>query len=349
MDLVKAKERAMLRYRRLRRAVAWSRCLLESLAALALLSWFSDRLPAVLAHCACLLRRLPAVILHPLSAFVLGNAIVVILLAKSGKSHLADDPPPSRRAVADVAAAGTFDVYENLGYLFNPSFSAQPLSQLQWKEEEEEYVLFEDKAVCVEITTAACQPKKGRPESEREMGLRLRRVKSVDLSGAVTSKYTEQKLLFRSETDLVARQKVAAMWEEEEQAREEGGGGVVVVVDDSAEFRRKIEAFISKQLRFIEREEEELLFAEWNEAAGMGSVAITASKGAGTVLGSQQTSDPPRTVELLLLPHGEKHETLKKGMVTQTSTLARKTKTSSPPSTDHLQSGWTRLNSVLRL
>lgn len=110
-DAVKVeKERAMRRYRRLRQAAALSRCLLEAVAALVILSWFSARLPGALALCAEL-RRLPSLLLRPVCAFVVGNAIILALIAKASKPGGAtgDPRPPSSplpsATAAPVAAA----------------------------------------------------------------------------------------------------------------------------------------------------------------------------------------------------------------------------------------------------
>ncbi|CAA6661372.1 unnamed protein product [Spirodela intermedia] len=112
LDAVKAeKGRAMRRYRRLRQAGALSRFLLEAVAAMVLLSWFSARLPAVLALCAGL-RRLPSFLLHPVCAFVVGNVIILALIAKSsvpggttGDPRPPSFPPPSAAAVSTTAAS----------------------------------------------------------------------------------------------------------------------------------------------------------------------------------------------------------------------------------------------------
>lgn len=268
------KERTMLYYRQLRRAAALSRFLLE-VAAIALISWSSDRLSAALAVCAPLFRRLPAVLFHPASAFLLGNVIIVVLFAKSGgysEEDTSSHPPPSQFTSGDVQ-----DPHRYCSY-----FSVAPPPQLH-QGEEEEVIVYEDKAVCMESTTAtavasatsfysvtaaaATSPKKC---SQR--GLLLTRTRSCRLPVAATKVSGRKMLLWRSETDVGARRSVGEQWCREEEEAEEGDGGWrrgAAEDDDVDEFRRRIEAFILKQ-RYFEREEESLLLA----AKGAGTVVV---------------------------------------------------------------------------
>lgn len=263
MDVVKAeKERAMLRYRRLRRAAALSRCLLELLAALSLLSWSSARLPAAVTLCAGL-RHLPAVLLHPLSAFLLGNVIIVTLVAKSSEASAAT-PPSSPSSTAMPPSSGA---HEDLHRRYISAASPAHQHSHQAEEAVVPCVVYEDKAVCTQSlseATAAPRPKQGRAE-----GPCFQRTRSADVAGALV-KGTEDKLLRRSQSEagVGAEEKaVAKRWEEGEEE------------DDSEEFRQKIEAFIARQMRFIEREEESLLLAAKtaSSAATAGALRIAAA------------------------------------------------------------------------
>ncbi|MQM15151.1 hypothetical protein Taro_048089 [Colocasia esculenta] len=237
------KERAVVRYRRLRRAVTLCRWLFEGLALLALLSWSSDRLPTALAVCTTLLRRLAAVLFHPASAFVLGNLIVVTLFAKSGDLAAEVDPvsplPPSPSPCGDALDHPCYHSY----------FSAPPPPRLY-----------------------RCFP--------------LLRTRSSDLPIAAVAKMRPgEKLFRRSETDVGARRRVTERWRPEEAVgeaaeAEDGRRKLAAAEDDNEEFRQRIETFISKQLRFIEREEESLLLAA-NGATGTGSGAVALVVAAG--------------------------------------------------------------------
>ncbi|CAA7401982.1 unnamed protein product [Spirodela intermedia] len=289
MDLVKVeKERAMLRYRRLRRAAALSRWLPQFLAALTLLSWFSGRFPPVLAHYVGLLRRLLPSLLNSLSAFLLGNLIILALVAKSGK--YAEDTPPSCPRCPSA--------YDELHPSSTPS--AVPPHQLHQKEEitdqeekeadveeraeeeeEEEVLVYEDKGVCLESVTSSATTKKGQ----------LLQWKSEVLPHAVEEDDAEKQFR-RSKTEMGARRLVVKRWpgelwleseqgeEEAEEEEEETKGCRMPAEDDGDEFRRRIEAFIAKQLSFIEREEESLLRQAKAVAASAPPPQTTASDGA---------------------------------------------------------------------
>lgn len=90
-DNVKAeKARALLMFHRLR-AIAKLFRLVEILSALLLISWISPRLPLAVKISGEYLRRLIAVILSPLFVFLISNAIVITLLAKSGRTRAVDN------------------------------------------------------------------------------------------------------------------------------------------------------------------------------------------------------------------------------------------------------------------
>lgn len=85
MDSVKAeKAKAMRRYRRFRQIAGVFRCV-EFFVAFLLLAWLSLRLPLVLKLSGEFLRQLAAVVASPLFVFLVGNAIVITLFAKSGR------------------------------------------------------------------------------------------------------------------------------------------------------------------------------------------------------------------------------------------------------------------------
>ncbi|KAG1342814.1 hypothetical protein COCNU_05G010430 [Cocos nucifera] len=184
----------MWRDRRLQEMKRLFRCV-EALAAVLLLSWYSARLPTAVGLSCDLLRRLAALLLSPRFVFLLGNAIVLILFARSGHSS----PPPA----VDSLSAGAGDIYDE--------FVDRRRRMMQYPAAE---VVCEDKKVCVE--GPACR----RSRSERlELGPsapELRRsVTEVDSS--------DQKQPVASE-------------------------------EDAEEFRRTVEAFIAKQLRFHRQE-----------------------------------------------------------------------------------------------
>ncbi|CAL9187168.1 unnamed protein product [Musa hybrid cultivar] len=220
MDAIQAeKETAMRRYRRLQKIGTLLRYL-EAVAGLLLFSWLSARLPAAARLSVDFLRRLAAVLLSPRFVFLLGNAIVLLLFAKSG--HLSPSPSSSSSATTTSSASSSaavgdlFDEFlESRGLRF--SFSLPP--------PQEEVVVYEDKAVCVE-TRAFRKSRSQRMERRRGPPPELRRAETV-VAG-------RKRDMFPPTTTEASEEEVQA--------------------EDAEEFRRAVEAFIAKQTRFHREE-----------------------------------------------------------------------------------------------
>ncbi|KAJ0985897.1 hypothetical protein J5N97_004253 [Dioscorea zingiberensis] len=211
MDTVKAeKASAMRRYRRIRTVGRLFRCL-EACAAIMIISWSSAKLPAAARLSGDLLRSAAAVLLSPRFVFLLGNAIVLVLFAKSG--NLSPSPTPTTSS-SPVSASPTpsGDLYDE--FLESRGRVSHSLAPPQPSEGD---VVYEDKAVCV--------------ETKRE----CRRTRSEKME-----KQRNAPELRRSETDLAL--KVTEI------------GKNVTAAEDDDEFRRTIEAFIEKQLKFHRQE-----------------------------------------------------------------------------------------------
>ncbi|KAK1298680.1 hypothetical protein QJS10_CPB14g00040 [Acorus calamus] len=204
-DMVKAEKAiAMRRYRRLQKLRNLFRAA-ELLSAVILLSWFSARIPFVLRISGDYLRRLSAVLVSPRFVFLLGNAIVLTLFAKSGHLNSSSD------------AAGTGDLYSEFINRQKPS----PPPPAAAPEE----IVYHDKGVCEESVSPV-------PDQRRPYGRSLS-------ERAADNVKESRKDLRRSETDI--GRKTAAVEREEKDA---------VVEMSNEEFRRKIEAFIAKQIKF---------------------------------------------------------------------------------------------------
>lgn len=276
----------MLRYRRLRRAAAFSRWLLQFLAALTLLSWFSSRFPPSLARYVELLPGL----LNPLSAFLLGNLIILALVAKSGKS--AEDTPPSRPQCPSVydephpssSPTSTVPPHQLHPKEEEATDQQEEVADVEEKAEEKEVLVIEDKDVCSESVTSSATTKKSQ----------LLRWKSEVLPHAVEEDEAEKQFR-RSKTEVEVRQLVVKRWsgesesesehgeeeaETEEEEEEETKCCLMPTEDDGDEFRRRIEAFIANQLSFIEREEKSLLRQAKAIATSAPPPRTTASDGA---------------------------------------------------------------------
>lgn len=228
MDPVKAeKETAIRRYRRLRKIAKLFHILLEAFAFLLFLSWSSARLPAAARFSGDFLRRLASVILSPRFVFLLSNAIVVVLFAKS--RHLASS--------ADGSDGDLYDQF--LESRRRIAFSTPPPLPTSTSPEE---VVFEDKAVCME--TRPCQRSRSGKIERRRRSLQLRRVESdVGPNG-------------EKPPPLPPAAATAQVKEESETSS-----------DDAEEFRRTIEAFIAKQMRFHREESMAIVSAEGQHPA----------------------------------------------------------------------------------
>ncbi|KAH7651125.1 hypothetical protein IHE45_20G037100 [Dioscorea alata] len=207
IDPVKAeKETAIKRYRRIRTIRRLFRCL-EACVAILIISWSSARLPAAAKLSGDLLRSAAAILLSPRFVFLLGNAIVLVLFAKSG--NLSTSPT----STASSPLSG--DLYDD----FLETRGSYPISPL----EEANVVVYEDKAVCVETKI----------EYRRTISEKMEKKQSpVELR--------------RSETDLGRKPT---------EIRENAPAPApAAVVEDDDEFRKTIEAFIERQLKFHREE-----------------------------------------------------------------------------------------------
>ncbi|XP_009395212.2 uncharacterized protein LOC103980499 [Musa acuminata AAA Group] len=202
MDAVTAdKETARRSLRRLRRICTLFRCLEGLAAAALLLSWSSSHLSVDL------LRRLAAVLLGPRFVFILANAIVLLLLAESGRLS----PSP-----ASAASDGGGALYEEILEIRRRISDSLPPPKPAPTQED---AVFEDKAVCVE-TRALRRSRSGRT-------LRRQRARSE---------------LLRSETDVgrkKAEEETLAVEEDEVEDAEEFRRTIEAFIAKQAKFHRE--------------------------------------------------------------------------------------------------------------
>ncbi|CAD5179551.1 uncharacterized protein LOC103989212 [Musa acuminata AAA Group] len=224
MDAIQAeKETAMRRYRRLQKIGTLLRYL-EAVAGLLLFSWLSARLPAAARLSVDFLRRLAAVLLSPRFVFLLGNAIVLLLFAKSG--HLSPSPSSSSATTTSSASSSSSSSSAAVGDLFDEFLESRGLRfSFSLPPPQEEVVVYEDKAVCVE-TRAFRKSRSQRMERRRGPPPELRRAETV-VAG-------RKRDMFPPTTTEASEEEVQA--------------------EDAEEFRRAVEAFIAKQTRFHREE-----------------------------------------------------------------------------------------------
>ncbi|KAG6526897.1 uncharacterized protein LOC122040429 [Zingiber officinale] len=160
-DAIQAENQtAMRRYHRLRQIGTLLRYLEAAAAVLLLLSWSSARVPDAARLSADFLRHLVAVILSPRFVFLLGNAIVVLLLAESHRHS----PSSSTSSSAGDMIYREFVESRAGGHLPRSLAPSSP-----------EEVIYEDKEVCIEM-----------PALRRSRSARMRRrrgaTKGTDLT-----------------------------------------------------------------------------------------------------------------------------------------------------------------------
>ncbi|KAJ8439763.1 hypothetical protein Cgig2_009587 [Carnegiea gigantea] len=201
--------------------------LVEVCVLLVFLSWFSTRLPFAIKISGEYFWRFSALILSPASIFLLGNAIVVTLLAKSGLF--------SSKCSSSIDNA-VAEFYRQLRSVDSDEITPAL----------EEEVVYQDKEIICEENTKIANPNENVGDDDEEEMIfpeakrNCQRNQSENLSRENDDTKTNQKLR-RSETDI--RRNLAGVEE-------------VSLKDDvsSEEFRRTIEDFIARQVRFHREE-----------------------------------------------------------------------------------------------
>ncbi|KAJ4963482.1 hypothetical protein NE237_023421 [Protea cynaroides] len=238
-DNVKAeKEKAMQRYRRLRKMTNLFRCV-EVCVALVLLSWFSTRLPVAVRISGEYFQELCLVLVSPRFVFLAGNVIILTLFAKSGQfSAMGFSPKTSGRDdLYDQFIKNNTDALSRQKSRVddNPAPAPTP-EELVYEDEEtvdqEEIVRAFDNAYQEEEQVASSDSR-----------VIYQRSQSENLKTENNEEYNRE--LRRSETE-----KYRIVGREAEEA-------AVAYAEDKMtidEFHRKVEAFIAKHQMF-QREE----------------------------------------------------------------------------------------------
>ncbi|XP_076885711.1 uncharacterized protein LOC143535306 [Bidens hawaiensis] len=229
-DMKAEKANAMLRYQRFRKIAELFR-IIELLLAVILFSWITTRLPSVIGVVSDYLRQLISVIVSPLFIFLIGNLIVLTLVLKSGQ--ITDNSSE----ISEIDITGT-DFYEESE---NNNVAVRPVI-------EPEEIVYQDKRIISEVIS--------KPTDENHE-IKVKLDPDVDVKVYLRSK-SENLMdkgygkLKRSETE-VGRRVV-----EDYPVTEK------VVVDElsNEEFKRRVEGFIARQIKF--RHEERLAIVTHN-------------------------------------------------------------------------------------
>ncbi|GAB2279520.1 hypothetical protein Dimus_014160 [Dionaea muscipula] len=248
------KSKAMERFHRLRMITNLFR-FVELCVLLGLLSWLSARLPFAVKISGEFCRWLASIIVSPLFVFAVGNAIIVSLMAKSGQF--------SRK---ETNASESEMMFQSLE-------SEPPHKPVSDPVPEPEEIVYEDKEIICQTTNdsttalastavTAFAPKQRDDEAtvlikdgKVDPDLKLLRCRSENLEKENEDMITPtEKMLRRSETDMVCRRKGNNGGEESEVEKVFPEDGL-----SSEEFRRIVEAFIAKQKKFRREESQAIV------------------------------------------------------------------------------------------
>ncbi|XP_010557781.1 PREDICTED: uncharacterized protein LOC104826664 [Tarenaya hassleriana] len=236
-DNVKAeKAKALRRYHSLRSIGRVVRAA-EVCIALLFLSWTFTRLPFAVQISSEFLRRLSGVVSTPLFMFLLGNSIVIALLAK----------PSDRSAGADA------DFYE--AFVRSGEHRARPSDENQTEE-----ILYDDKQVIVTETNSNSNSKSDACEEQA-----FRDAETDSDSETEDHRADQPKIYLRSKSEVKLKQSPEIGAERSLRRSETEKCGRMEEVEaeerdypedelSNEEFQKTIEAFIAKQLMFHRRE-----------------------------------------------------------------------------------------------
>ncbi|GMH06495.1 hypothetical protein Nepgr_008335 [Nepenthes gracilis] len=220
------KATAMLRFRRIRRIARLLR-FVELCAALGLLSWISARLPSAVKISGEFLRQISGILVSPLFVFVVGNAIVVTLIAKS-------------RQFAKSISNAESEFCEDL---------RSDISDAVPHPEPEEIVYQDKEIICEENANPSKNEDSISSAKDTEFGdaKGYRRSQSENFERETDGEMKPTEKLRRSETDICRKRGNDGEESVEELVYPEDGLS-------NEEFQRTIEAFIARQVKFHREE-----------------------------------------------------------------------------------------------
>ncbi|KAF8405262.1 hypothetical protein HHK36_010163 [Tetracentron sinense] len=225
------KANAMLRYRRLRKFANLLR-LVEVCVVLILLSWLSARLPIAVKISGDYFRDLFDVLVSPRFVFLVGNAIVITLFAKSGQ--FSSPNTTGNNAGSDFYGEFVENKVKHDKFRTDGPASASELAE----------IVYEDKQiVCEENTVTPSYPDIVTTVTNTAPDTKIyRRSQSENLKREMYEKFQ------RSETEKCWKIMNHGEYPAEMSYREDTN------TMSNEEFRRKIEGFIARQVRFHREE-----------------------------------------------------------------------------------------------
>lgn len=197
LNIQAEKATAMMRYRRLRNITKMRR-LLEILVALAFFSWSSTRLPSVLNLAAQFLVRVYEYLVNPHITFVIGNAIIVVVVFLSRRNNAAGN--------AVASGGNAFDFSDEMVPTPPPTLAAETEEMEADRETacvDKEIVVSENvvgEVQCGAVSAAIEEGEKVKRRSNRS----FERTKSEKLTKRESQRSAPGRILRRSESVVVS-------------------------------------------------------------------------------------------------------------------------------------------------
>ncbi|KAJ7944246.1 tRNA-methyltransferase non-catalytic subunit trm6MTase subunit [Quillaja saponaria] len=245
-DNVKAEKARAMRRHNILQIISNTFRIVEICIALVILSWIFTRLPFAVKTSGDCARRLSGIIGSPLFVFIIGNAIIVTLVAKSGRVT-------GETSIGDYAETEIYEEYlKNSGgdRTKSPSETGTLSREPEEVEYQEKQIIselnmtsrtLEDQA---EIDTCTVTDLETETETDLDFPKVYRRTQSVKLKQENTTKTGRE--LRRSETEKCRKTETSGDNPREKSYSEDNLS--------NEEFQRTIEAFIAKQMRFLREE-----------------------------------------------------------------------------------------------
>lgn len=237
--IVQAEKACAMRRYSLFTSIAKTLRILEFCLALVLLSWILSRLPFALRISGHYVREFSVFVASPLFVFIVSNAIIATLVAKSGRFAAQN---------SDVYSNAETELYEEFLKNGADRTRSPPEADAPLRAAEAE-VVYQDKEIVSEMNTAASTIQEQDEiststdsDSDGELDSDFPKVYRRSQSEKLKEESTKmmQPKLQRSESEKPAESRRENLYPQDKLSNEE--------------FQRTIEAFIAKQMRFLREE-----------------------------------------------------------------------------------------------
>ncbi|GLT80046.1 hypothetical protein SLA2020_515090 [Shorea laevis] len=219
--------------------------LIELIPALVFLAWIPARIPFFVRICGEFFVKLGGVIASHLFVFLLCNAIIATLLAKSGRS-----------SAENLGANNAEDeLYEEV---VRNTENWQPISSEDAAELSIEEIVYQDKKIISQVNAIDL-------ETQRNLASDLDSDSDLDMDNPNSYRRSKSEKFVRASAEIKGRRELRQL-ETEKSGKLERRGEKLYAQDDlsNEEFQRKVDEFIAKELEF--RREESLAMVLQSQA-----------------------------------------------------------------------------------